>query len=82
MSTTELNSCVPKKYHSYISGKPTKVTNGTDLGIVAYAGEPNVQHVTYEFGTAKSSQHTIVLPALINRNENANLQQISVIIHY
>jgi hypothetical protein len=76
-----IKQSVPSKYHTYILGEPTKVTKVIDNGIVAYQGEPNVELITYEYGTLKSN-HTIILPALINRNDNGKLSQISVIIHY
>jgi hypothetical protein len=82
ISLSELHNSVPKKYHSFIAGKPTKVTKVIDLGLVAYTGEINVQHITYEYGAVSTAPHTVILPALINRNDNGNLTQISVIIHY
>jgi hypothetical protein len=81
MSASLIKQSVPGKYHSYITSEPTKVTKVIDAGIVAYQGESNVELVTYEYGTVKSS-HTIILPALINRNDNGKLTQISVIIHW
>ena len=80
MSQT-LKAHIPTKYHSYLSSEP-KVTKVKDLGIVAYHGEDNVEQITYEYGAVKSSKHTIILPALINRNENGKLSQVSVIIHW
>ena len=71
---------VPLKYHSYIKSTP-KITTSVDIGIVAYHGESNVEHVTYEFGTDKMT-HTIILPALINQHINGKLKQTSVIIHW
>jgi hypothetical protein len=79
---SSLKAHVPTKYHSYISTEPTKVTKVIDLGIVAYHGEANVEHITYEYGTASAAAHTAILPAIINRNEKGKLSQISVIIHY
>jgi hypothetical protein len=76
----DLTKHIPAKYHGYINTKP-KVTKNTDNGIVAYHGETNVEHITYEYGTIDKS-HTIILPALINLNQNGSLTQISVIIHY
>ncbi len=76
-----LKQYVPSKYHIYLSAKPTKVTRVTDFGIVAYHGEPNVEQITYEYGTVDKSQ-TIILPALANINKDGQLTQISVIIHY
>jgi len=76
-----LKAHVPVKYHSYLSSTP-KVTKVKDLGIVAYHGEPDVEQITYEYGSVKPSANTIILPALINKNENGKLSQISVIIHW
>lgn len=76
-----LKQYVPAKYHNYINDQPTKVTRVTDNGIVAYHGEPNVELITYEYGTTGKSQ-TIILPALVNLNKDGQLTQVSVIIHY
>ena len=81
MSAAMIKQSAPSKYHSYITGEPTKVTKVVDNGIVAYQGMSNVELITYEYGTVKAN-HTIILPALINRNDNGKLSQISVIIHW